>query len=343
MPILPTASRGFSPFLLAGALALSSGPPIAAEVVARVGDVQLDRAELEARLATPLLQLDQQRADLLEKGLDAWVDEQLLAGLADRRGTDPEAFVAALEVPEVTSGEVSAWIEQNRSRIGRPVDAEVREAVLRHLESQKRQEALDDELEKAARSMTVETRLEPWRVSIANDGAPRRGPASAPVELTVFSDFECPWCRRLVPALEEVEERFGENVTIVFRQYPLTSIHPRAEGAALASMCAADQGAFWSYHDALFADPSNLEVGRLPVLAAEAGLDVATWEACRTAPETSDRLASETSEGRALGVSSTPAVYVNGRPVRFTRDSTPSAQLGEVVDDELGRRVASET
>ena len=102
-----------------------------------------------------------------------------------------------------------------------------------------------------------------------DEGHPSRGPATAPVTIVEFSDFECPFCYGLYPTLKLIERNYPEQVRIVYRQFPLTTIHPRAQKAAEASLCAHDQGRFWEMHDSMFGLQKELEVDALKQRAKE--------------------------------------------------------------------------
>src|SRR5580765_8807688 len=100
----------------------------------------------------------------------------------------------------------------------------------------------------------------PARTEVATAGFPARGPATAPVTIVEFSDFECPFCGRLFPTLKAVENLYLDRSRIVYRQFPLRRIHPLAQKAAEASLCAHEQGRFWQMHDSLFGDQEHLTV-----------------------------------------------------------------------------------
>jgi len=91
---------------------------------------------------------------------------------------------------------------------------------------------------------------EPKEIALGN--APALGKTDAKVTIVEFSDFECPFCIRAFPTVQQIEKEYPNDVKIVYKQFPLTSIHPHAQTAAEASMCAAEQGKFWEYHDRLF-------------------------------------------------------------------------------------------
>ena len=92
-----------------------------------------------------------------------------------------------------------------------------------------------------------------------------------------FSDFECPFCCGLFPALKMIERNYPDQVRIVYRQFPLTHIHPRAQKAAEASLCAREQGRFWEMHDSMFGFQEELDVDALKQRAVELKLDAAAF------------------------------------------------------------------
>ena len=93
--------------------------------------------------------------------------------------------------------------------------------------------------------------LEPARLEVAAIG-PALGPDDAPITIVEFSDFQCPYCKRVVPTLHQLHEKYADQVRIVFRHLPLDKIHDRARPAAEASACANQQNGFWAFHDMLF-------------------------------------------------------------------------------------------
>lgn len=90
------------------------------------------------------------------------------------------------------------------------------------------------------------------REVVIGDNAPVKGPADAPVTIVEYSDFECPFCQRAFPTVEQVMNTYPDQVKVVYKHLPLTNLHPNAQNAAIASVCAQKQGKFWDYHDILF-------------------------------------------------------------------------------------------
>jgi protein-disulfide isomerase len=132
-----------------------------------------------------------------------------------------------------------------------------------------------------------------------------RGPAVAPL-VTVYADFECPYCALVHARLE------GRPLRILFRHFPIRSKHPRAWPAACAAEAAGRQGAFWPMHDALFADQGRLEDPHLWARADRLGLDVERFDADRRTDAVQARVRRDFDGGIRAGVVTTPAVFVAG-------------------------------
>jgi protein-disulfide isomerase len=174
------------------------------------------------------------------------------------------------------------------------------------------------------------------RAKIQVDGDPTKGPAQAPVTVVEFADFECPHCRDLYENLKDVETRFPQ-VRLVYKNFPLTQIHPWAQTAAIGARCAYDQSpdAFWKVHDFIFDNqdvisPENVW-DKLVTFAGQAGLNQDTFKACLSSADAQKIVDDEHAQGVALGVNSTPTVFVNGRPI----DGGDPATLVQYITFEL--------
>ena len=175
----------------------------------------------------------------------------------------------------------------------------------------------------------------PPRTDIATAGFPARGPATAPVTIVEFSDFECPFCGRLFPTLKAVENIYLDRVRIVYRQFPLRRIHPLAEKAAEASLCANEQGRFWEMHDSLFGDQEHLTVDALKARAVALKLDTAAFNACLDSGRQAAAIDKDIAEGMNAGVTGTPAMFINGR---MLVGAQPFAAIQAIIEEELQRK-----
>jgi protein-disulfide isomerase len=142
--------------------------------------------------------------------------------------------------------------------------------------------------------------------------SPSKGPASAPVTIVEWADFECPHCRHASPLLDKLVDTNAGKVRLVYKFYPLQN-HVHGESAARAAVAAMKQGKFWEMHHTLFEHQDALEPRDIERYARELGLDMAKFKADWEAEATADRVSRDRKHGDAVALSGTPAIYINGR------------------------------
>ena len=159
-----------------------------------------------------------------------------------------------------------------------------------------------------------------YRSKLKPEGAPSQGPANAKISLFIFSDFECPHCQLLHNMMKEIVPKYPQ-VHFVYKDFPLTQIHPWAETAAIGAHCAFQQSpaAYWKVSDAIFASQDLISAtnvwDKLLDFANSAKLDADAFKACLASPEAKQAIDESHQQGESLAITGTPAVYVNGRPV----------------------------
>lgn len=327
--------------ILAVALA---GPSVGAEIVptepiAEVNGEAIAAAEVERALGMKLSQLEEQIYNLKRQELDALIAQRLLAQEAARRSVSLTALLDAevtSKIDLVTDKEVEDFYQQNKARVSGD-EADIRQKIRAFLRQQKLA-ARRNLFVKSLRSQAkVLVRLEPptpARVDVPVAGAPVRGAADARVTVVEFSDFQCPFCKQAHPTLSKVLERYPGKVKLVYRDFPLERIHPQAGRAAQAARCANEQEKFWEYHDVLFAQSPRLNLADLKRYARQVGLDAAKFETCLSSEMHKAAVQKDLDEGKKLGVTSTPAFFVNGRPLSGAQSLEA---FSRVIDDELAR------
>lgn len=270
------------------------------------------------------------RYDLVKQRLDEKLDAAALAKEAKARGTTTEAVLADLKVNVPTEEEVRAFYDQNRDRIREPYE-QIGPKVRQYLTEQRSQTARRSFFDALREKHGIQSLLGPYRIAVAATG-PSRGPSSAPVTIVEFGDFQCPFCKRAESSLHTILEQYPSGVRVVFRQLPLTAIHPNAEMAAEAAVCADRQGKFWEMHDAMYADQSALTAEGLKGTAQRLGLKVPEFSAC-LGSGAGTALDADLRAARDLGLSGTPYFFINGRPLD---GNVPLEQFQRVVSEELG-------
>ena len=321
-----------------GAVAVAAGPTAAGEVLAVVGGKPITQSDVDAKTAEPMLRLEREheknRYQLVESALQQVVQDRLLEAEATARGISKQEVIASVPPPSITSAEVEAFYQQNRAQLppGRSQEQLIPQ-IRQYLGQQRAQLAARQFLDELAAKYKVEIKLEPRRVAVAATGA-AKGAANAKITLVEFSDFQCPYCSRFAPTLDQVMAKYGDRVRLVFRHLPL-AIHPLAPKAAEASLCAEDQGKFWEMHDAMFRNQGALAAAGLKATAAGLGLDAPAFASCLDSGTKSAAVQADAAAAHKAGIEGTPALFVNGR---MLDGAVPFEQVAAIIEDELQRQ-----
>jgi len=184
----------------------------------------------------------------------------------------------------------------------------------------------------------------PAQQPVANRGVPGAepahtlGPASAPIHLEEFGDFECPPCGLFHPILKQMHAEFGDKLHITFREFPLVPTHQHALAAASAAEAAGIQGKFWEMHDLIYEHQNEWKTAFdvRPVFegyAKQIGVDVERYKRDLGGDLVAQRIFQDGRRGHSLGVKGTPTVFINGREVLF--ENLPAEKLRLVIQKEL--------
>lgn len=201
---------------------------------------------------------------------------------------------------------------------------DVEQAVKDYL--QKNPQVLKAEIEKILRAKGIRGR--PPEKSLAEmiknpikvglNKAPTKGADNAAITIVEFSDFQCPFCARVLPTMEQLLKDYKGKVRIAFRQHPL-SFHKNAMSAAKASLAAGEQGKFWEMHDKLFAEQRNLTDDNIKKMAKDLGLNGAKFEKSWKSGKFDAQIQEDMKFARSNGATGTPAFFVNGVYVKGAR------------------------
>jgi protein-disulfide isomerase len=311
------------------------------EVLATIGSESVSVADVRVRAGEQLDQLDMQyrrtRDKLVGSALDSIIHERLIAAEAKKTGKTAEELILAemKGSPNPSEIEISAWYNDNLQRMGGRSLDQVRSQIVTLLARDRRNDALLKLDQRLSAERLVTVAFQPYRLTFSNEGAPTLGKKNAPVTLVEFSDFQCPYCQAAAPVLKQVAEKFGDQVHIVYRQYPITSIHPFAFKAAEASLCANEQGKFWELHDAMFADQKKLAVSDLKATARRLGLDSKKFDGCLDSGRYVEQVQNDVREAQRISANGTPAMYINGTYVEG--GSVPFSVLESLLQREIAR------
>ncbi len=270
-------------------------------VMATVGGAPITQAEIEQALQLPLYELEMEKYRLTRRRLDQMIVERLLARAAAAQGQSVSAFVSA----EVQSRIAAVPPEAD------PAKQEARNVLVRERATQALQELVARLSREAGVTVTIHPPDSPvMTIPVGDD--PAWGSPAAPVTIVEFADFECPACKDSLPVLRQLRDLYKDQVRLVYRDFPLSG-HPQARPAAEAAHCAHEQGKFWAYHDALFAQAPDLKPSDYMVLAERLGLNPAEFTACLAGTRPKAAVARDLAEAQGLGLRGTPTFFINGR------------------------------
>ncbi|MAG32478.1 MAG: hypothetical protein CL908_16470 [Deltaproteobacteria bacterium] len=277
--------------------------------------------------------------EMHENAVRDLVQRHIVKTEAQLRGTTPEALSEEITgaVGEPSDEDVADWFAKNQARLRGAQLEDVAGQIELLLRDERRTDAWKAFIEPRLEALSWSMVLKPPRTELV---ATRlvRGNIEAPVTITAFSDYQCPYCIRSEPVLAEVLRRYPDQVRLVHRHFPLDSIHPFARPASEASMCAEEQGRFWDYHDAIFARQGRLEEGSFAEIGSELGLDAEALGQCIEERRYMDFVNADFTAGRDAGVTGTPAFFINGIALKGARDAN---ELSRAVDAELSRIAAN--
>lgn len=322
--------------------AATASPAASAAAVAEVDGETITADQVDKALGPALDKLEQQIYDMRRQQLDQLIADRLVKREADRRGVTVEALLAAevgQKVAPVTDADVEQFFQANKERL--PQQPDIKPQIKQYLQNQREGERRDAYVKSLRDGAKVAVTLAPppvTRVTIDIAGAPFKGPEDAPITLVEFSDFHCPFCRRVKPTLAELLARYPDKIKLVYKDLPLDSLHPAARSAAEAARCAHDQGKFWPFHDKVYERAPDASPATLKAIATEVGLDLGAFDGCVSSGKHRDTVRRSVAEAEGFGATGTPAFFINGRLVA---GALPLEQFTRVIDEELAGTVRS--
>ncbi len=310
------------------------------KVVATYNGGKITYGELEVEAKPKLQEIQNQMYTARKEVLERMAVERIVKAEAAKKGQTEEQYiqarVEALPVTQPSDAEVKEFFDRLKAAGRIPPDTkleQIKDQLVQAMVNQQRRASVQKVIEELRTAANLQIDLPPPRVEVAATG-PARGPTDAKVTIVEFSDFQCPYCGAAYTTVEQLMQQYAGKVKLVFRQFPLP-IHPQAEKAAEASLCAQDQGKFWEFYDLLFKNQKKLDVSDLKTYAASAGLDAAKFATCLDGGEKKKQVDLDLEAGQAAGVNGTPAFFINGV---FLNGAMPIEEFKKVIDPELASR-----
>ena len=304
--------------------------------VATVSGQTIYEDELLSTAQPQLMQLRTQEFEIKRRALDDLIQQKLLEAAAKKKGITTDQLLAQevdSKIGDPSDAEVHAYYLAVRDRT-KSSFTEIQAQLKQSLKQTMVQQARQDYMKRLHDDANVTVALSPPRVNVAYDPARVRGNPKAPIMIVEFSDYQCPYCHQAEPTVQAILAKYGDKVTLSYRDFPLRAIHDHAEVAAEASRCALEQGKFWEYHDQLFKN-TNLDKQALIGYAKDAKLDDKEFESCLTTEKYKAQIDKDLDEGRKAGVNGTPAFFINGVALSGAQGQD---NFIRAIDDELSRQ-----
>jgi len=322
----------------------SNTPEQQKKPLATVNGVAIFETDLPADVRSQLARIQNQEYELISRALDGVVQEKLLEAEAKTRKISVKELIQQ-EVEDKAGVPTPAEVKAYYLGLGEKVTRPFEEVELQLAESLRKAkiQALRQALVKGLGDKAEVTILvRPPRLDVRPDLNRIKGSPKAPVMIVEFSEFQCPYCQSVQPTLAGLLAKYKGQVGVSFRDFPLRQIHPQAQAAAEAARCAGDQGKFWEYHDLLFAASGKLDSASLVQYAKNAAINESAFKTCLDSGKFRAAIEQDVQEGRRLGVTGTPAFFINGI---FTSGAKSAAAFEKIIDAELtaakSRRVNS--
>lgn len=303
-------------FLVVG-LCLSAVPNLLGQsaqdpkgVVARVGGANLTYADLEKSQGGKLLQAQYQYYLNERKALEDLIDNQVLADEARRRNITLDQLLDTVvykDVKDPTEDQLEVYYEGLDTK--EPYAA-VRNDVLQHIRELRHAKARAAFVDNLRQQAQINILLMPPTADVNIAKAYTNGSPDAQVTMVEFADYECPYCQKVNPQIQQMKKEYGDKLTIVFKDFPLP-MHHSSEKAAEAARCAGEQGKFWQYHDVLFYS-KQLDVDALKEHARVINLDAQRFDTCLDSGSQAAAVKKDLEEAESLGLTGTPSFFVNG-------------------------------
>ncbi len=341
--LIVSLTAGLVVATVAGAAPASTLSGAPTDKIATIGPRTITRGELEEKVRSKLIDLDNQRYEALREGLDDMIAAELIQQEAKARGVSVEALQKTEiegKITAPTDEEIQKVFDDNKAQLKGQTLEQVKPQIVQYLNGQRAQERLVAFIEELKTKHKTTIALKPPIIDVATAGRPERGgSAKAPVTIIEFSDYQCPFCKRAEDSVNKVMQVYGDKVRLVFRDYPLP-MHSQARPASEAAACANAQGKFWQYHAKLFENQTALGEDKLKQYAKDVGLDEAKFADCLAKKPFKDAIDKDIADGGQVGVSGTPAFFINGR---MLSGAQPFEKFKEIIDEEIATKKTAVT
>lgn len=314
-------------------------PAVKEGIAAKVGDVEITNAELADGIESELFEAETKLFEIKFNRLKALLLQKYMDKDSRKGKLSNDEFLAKYIAKDVviSDKEIDAFIK-DQNIPAEHINPQVREKIKAYLEMERKKEAVEKWIAEQTKKNPVEVYIpKPRRPTFPVEvgTAPIFGGKDAKVTIVEYSDYQCPFCAKGADLLKDIKKKYGNKVKVAFKNFPLP-FHNHAEGAAVAGLCANEQGVeyFWKMHDEMFAHQDSLDPEGLKKTAKKIGLKADAFDKCLAENKYLAQVKADMEEGRKLKVKSTPTFFINGQLINGAQ---PIEVFSEIIDEELAR------
>jgi protein-disulfide isomerase len=314
----------------------------AKEILATVDDIQITEDQVMSLANTRMMKIRAQMYSIKRAAVEQLVQETLLVREAKKQGVSVEKLEKNItaKAGKVTEAEARVIFDMNKKYYkGKEFDA-VKKQLMAKLKRQKENGAMSEYVNGLRKAAKIKVNLERPRADVTVDDDPGQGNKNAAVTIIEFSDFQCPYCKRVRPTMNRIMKEYKDKVYYVFRDYPL-SFHQRAKDASNAANCAHEQGKYWEYADKIWEGQRSLFDKKLSKedfykkmkeMGQALSLNKSKFDTCLDSHRYFKEIDKDMADGISVGVSGTPSYFVNGV---YLSGLQSYESFKEVIEEEL--------
>jgi len=307
-------------------------------IAAKVGSIEITEKELNSSIEAELYKKELEAFDIKFNKLNSLIVEKLMKADPASKGLTNDQYLEKYITSKIKVSEkdLKDFIKSQGVPESQANNPRVKEKIVQYITTQKKKSSLESWIADKTSKSGVEVffqRPTPPTYNVEVGNAPFYGNKDAKVTLVEFSDFQCPYCSKAAVVVKKLKDKYKKKLKIVFKQFPL-SFHNHAKSAAMASLCANEQGVqyFWKMHDAFFIDKKELGHEKIIELAPKLGLKADQFNKCFNDKKYLAQVEKDIKQGKEVGVKGTPSVYING--MLFV-DTLNFDKYVEFIDNEL--------
>lgn len=304
------------------------------DILARVNGENITTDDVKKVSGSKLAQAEMELYDVRKDGIDQIIDDKILSAEATAQNVSKDDLMKknVNDKIKVEDKEVEKFYNEKKDQMqGKKLD-EVKPNIKSYLFREKFQKAYGEYVGGLRKKAKIEMLIKAPKVEVAEgEDNPSIGPKDAPVKIIEFTDYQCPFCGRARPTINQILDAYKGKVRYTLRDFPL-SFHQDSVKAHEAAHCAGEQGKYWDLNHILFSNQQAIKVDDLKKYAGQIKLNQKKFDECLDSGKFTGKVNANQAYGETVGVSGTPAFFINGRMVSGAR---PFENFKSIIDDEL--------